>query len=127
MAFDYAGLRDGSVYNIIVEFGASLSHIQETPGQGYQAATGTFATPATTTTTAFVGVVTDYDTREIDGTRIRVSDKKVFAEAKSFNDASITPRPGDLIDGIGSIADDGIKPISPAGTTVAYEFQVRTV
>lgn len=127
MAFDYASLRDADVYDIVLEFGTSLLLIQETPGQGYNAASGTFATLATTTTTAFKAVVTSYSEREVDGTRIRMSDRKVFAEAKSFNNASVTPRPGDLVDGLGNIADDGVKPISPGGTTVAYELQVRTV
>lgn len=70
-----------------------------------------------------VFVVLDYANREIDGTRVLATDKKVYLAAGGL---TITPGLDDelLVDG-NRHAIIQVKPLAPAGTVVFWELQVR--
>jgi len=69
------------------------------------------------------GVVVAYSDRDTDGTQIRVGDKKVILEAP---DGMPEPQTKDTII-IGAVEHSivNVKPLSPGGTVVIYELQVR--
>ena len=75
-----------------------------------------------TVTYSVTGVKLDYEQSVMDGTLIRVGDQRVYA-APSL---SVTPKAGDKLT-IGSEVWDVIKssPLSPAGTVVLHDIQVR--
>jgi hypothetical protein len=69
-------------------------------------------------------VVTDYSNREIDGTRVLATDKKVLL---AVDDLAITPTPADklLIGGVSHSIVSPVRPLAPGGTVLYYELQVR--
>ena len=70
------------------------------------------------------GVVTEYSLRDIDGTQIRVGDKRVILEALN---GMPTPQTKDslIIEGV-SHSIVNVRPLSPAGVVVIYELQARS-
>lgn len=86
---------------------------------------GTSFNPGTITETehACTFAVLDYSAREIDGTRIQATDKKVYLAKASL---SIEPTTADFLE-IGGKPHKiiAVKPLSPAGTVVMWELQVR--
>ncbi|WP_146617680.1 hypothetical protein [Rhodoplanes serenus] len=68
-------------------------------------------------------VVLAYDTREIDGTLIRSSDRKVLVAAGGL---AVEPTAADRIV-IGGTALEIVRvaPLAPGGTVVLYEIQAR--
>ena len=81
----------------------------------------------TTTTTDYAAtmVVTDYAQKDVDGTVIQSTDKKVLmapgvAVVPNTSDVLVTPD-GDTLSVV------AVKPLKPAGTLVLYEIQARTV
>ena len=75
--------------------GESLDLIQRTAGT-YDDATGT-VTGITTSTTAFVGFVRSYSSRDLDGTVVLRGDLEVRASGKALGDASLVPASGDHV------------------------------
>jgi len=102
---------------LIERFGAVavLKHLGDAT---YDPATST-ATPAVTQHPT-VAVVVDYDHRQIDGTLIRQGDRRAYM------DASVAPRQGDVLAWQGAdLQIVAVRPLSPAGTAVLYEAQLR--
>lgn len=67
----------------------------------------------------------DYETAEIDGTRVLATDKKALLAVGSL---AITPALDDkLVEADGTVYKiiPPLKPLSPAGTVVMYEIQCR--
>jgi len=72
---------------------------------------------------ACIFAVMDYDKRDVDGTLIRQTDRKVYLSTAVL---ALTPETSDSLVAGGvpySIID--VKPLSPAGTVVYYEVQAR--
>lgn len=69
-------------------------------------------------------IVTDYRSREIDGTRIQTGDKRV---AMAVGSLTITPSTTDLlVDASGQVYKIvDCKPVDPAGTVIFFKLQVR--
>lgn len=68
-------------------------------------------------------VVLEYDQREIDGARVLATDKKVLLAKGSL---SVEPVASDkLVIGGAEHAIVDVRPLSPGGTVVMYELQVR--
>lgn len=118
MTFDYARAR-ATADRLLANFGATGAIRRETPGSGPSYDPG----EPTITDHPVTLALTAYNARQIDGTRIQAQDRKALVSAS----ASVTPTTSDLL-----IAADGailkivdVKTISPAGTTVIYELQVR--
>lgn len=117
-AFNYAQAK-ATADRLIARFGQS-GYIRRTPttGAAYNPTQGTPADHACTF------VITDYTSRQIDGTRILAGDKKALVAVGAL---SITPGTADrLLDP----SAPGYKiveamPLNPGGTVVMYEMQVR--
>lgn len=118
MTFDYARAR-ATADRLLANFGATGAIRRETPGSGPAYNPG----DPTVTDYPVTLALTSYNARQVDGTRIRAEDRKALVSAS----AAVVPTTSDLL-----IAADGailkivdVKSISPAGTTVLYECQVR--
>jgi len=68
-------------------------------------------------------VALDYDQRDVDGTLIKSTDKKVYVATKGL---TIQPTTTDKVI-IGGVASTIVqaKPLNPAGTVVFWELQAR--
>lgn len=118
-AFDYSRTVE-TAERLITRYG-QLGFIRRTgepTGPDYD------PTPGVETEYAARFVVTEYDSREIDGSRIRASDKKVLLSVKGL---TIDPTTSDLLvehDGSTlSIVD--ADPLKPAETIVLWTLQAR--
>jgi hypothetical protein len=116
--FDYPRVRS-TADRLVGRFGQPVTI--KRPG----AATGpahnpTIAAPVSYSATA---VVTVFSKREVDGERVRVTDKRVMVGAGDLN---ITPETSDTIT-IGGVehAIISVTPTSPGGVAVIYEIQAR--
>lgn len=84
----------------------------------------------TTSTQEGFGAVFDYGTRSIDGTLIRAGDKQLLLSALDASGVALTaPCLGDTvtIGGVVYVLVEPLKTISPAGTVVMYECNIRGV
>jgi hypothetical protein len=92
----------------------------------YDPATGTAA--ITTTTQSGTGVELDYTIRELDSTLIQQGDKKLLLSPLNAAGAALTkPEIDDTV----TLADSSVwtiknnRPLSPAGTVILFELQLR--
>jgi hypothetical protein len=115
--FDYAETK-ADADELIAEFGqaGTLSRPTST-GPTYNPTAGA---PASYPVTF---VVTDFDVREIDGARIKATDKKVLLANGAL---AIEPATSDnlLIGGVSHSIED-VQPLAPGGVTVFWTLQVR--
>jgi hypothetical protein len=92
----------------------------------YDPATGT-ATVTTSTQTGW-GAVFDYGTKQIDGTLIKAGDKQLLLSALNAAGTALTaPELNDTVT-IGGVVYTLVQPLktlSPAGTTVLFEVNLR--
>lgn len=116
--FDYAESK-ADADELIEEFGQS-GYIRRTPTTG----TAYNPTQGTPVDHACTFVVTDYTTREIDGTRVLSTDKKVLLAKGAL---TIEPLTSDrLLDpAVPGYKIVDVAPLSPAGTVVMYQLQCR--
>jgi len=117
-AFDYARPK-ATAERLITRFGqpGTLRRPAST-GPAYNPTAGTPADQAVTF------VVTEYSNREVDGTRILATDKKVLLAKGSL---TIEPATSDLL--LDADAKPykviAVMPLKPAQTVVLFELQVR--
>jgi hypothetical protein len=123
--FDYAGMRDGFVTSLMERFGTTMLVIDPGEPGDYDPAIGG-NTPAVPTPHETLGAIDSYNLNEVDGDRIRATDRKIVVVAKEGMPA---PKPGWTV----QRASDGaawsiltVKNLEPAETAVAYELQTRT-
>lgn len=116
MAFNYAKVAN-STYNLIVRFGQGITLVRRTSGS-YDPETGEVAVSEIAQLT--VGVVLDYGTKNIDGTLIKAGDKQLLTPATT------TPGVNDnaIIAGT-SYTITMVKEVSPGGTPVLYDCNIR--
>lgn len=117
-SFDY-GRSASTATRLITRFGQMGAVRRITPGNGPDYDPG----PGTPTDYPARFVITEYDNREIDGTRIQATDRKAMVSP----DLEIEPKTTDLL-----IGSDGrkltivsISPIKPAETVIVWQLQVR--
>lgn len=115
-AFDYARSR-ATADRLIAKFG-------QTGAIRRQTATGPDYNPTFTTadhTATFA--VTEYESNEIDGSRILATDKKVLLKAGGL---AVTPNTTDKLV-IGSIEHSivRVEPLAPGGVVVMFQLQCR--
>lgn len=80
-------------------------------------------TGATTSNYAVKAVLEDYKAREIDGTRIRVGDRKYLIAASGL---TVTPAPGNvLVDGSDSLSVVTVEVTYAGSVPALYTVQVR--
>lgn len=70
-------------------------------------------------------VVLDYQNKQVDGTRIKSTDKQIFVSVKGITEISENDRIQDA-DGVTYEIVPPVKPLRPATTTVLYEIQGRS-
>ena len=118
MSFDYAALAADAA-GLISEFGAPATLKSITPGT-YDPATGT-STPVETSTSVDA-VVFPYTDRQIDGTMILAGDEQAYIGAVGIT----APKPADTITWRSRVYRIvKVKDLSPAGTSVLFECQIR--
>lgn len=106
--------------------GQSLTLTRQTAG-AYNTSLG--AATVTTTTQAAYGAVFEYGYENIDGTLIKAGDKQLLLSALNTSGASLTaPALNDTVT-IGGVVYTitQIKPMSPAGTVVMYDCNLRGI
>lgn len=115
-SFNYAATA-ATATRLLQRFGASATLKRQTTG-AYDPSTGT--TPVTVTELATTTAVFAYDQKYIDGTLILQGDQRAYMTP------AVMPKQGDVLTWQSKdwqvIA---VKPISPAGTPVVYEAQLR--
>lgn len=116
MSFDYA--RAAATASRLLERFGAVATLKRRGDATYDPATGTTAPTVTPVDT--VAVVFDYDARQIDGTLIRQGDRRAYM------DAAVAPRQGDALAWQGvDLTVVAVRPLSPAGTPVLFEAQLR--
>lgn len=80
---DYAPLRKVA-RNILLQFGKSITVSREQDGGVYDPVTGTTSAGTTTTITG-VGALLSYNRRDIDGTNILATDRKLYFSGNDLN------------------------------------------
>lgn len=116
MAIDYARLG-GRAAAIIAKFGATGQWTDVRRGE-YDPDTGT--SPDNSVTTDVTAAVFDYDSHNIDGTRILTGDKQVLLSG------DVAGKPDDIFTWQGTAYRViSVKPLAPAGVNVITEWQVR--
>lgn len=117
MSFDY-GRSKATADRLVSKFGQSATLRRPTSsGTAYN------PTPGQPDDHPVTVVVLDYDRREIDGTRILATDRKVLL---AVGNLAIEPATSDkaVIGGVEhSIID--IQPLNPGGLVILYQLQVR--
>ena len=106
--------------------GQSITLTKITAGT-YNPETGGFTGAGTSTQTAY-GAIFDYGTKQIDGTLIKVGDKQLLLSAFKTDGAALTaPVLGDTVSigGVVYTLVEPLKEVSPAGTVVMYECNLR--
>lgn len=108
--------------DILKEFGAPATLTRVTPG-GYDPATATTTSDVTTTWTG-TGAKFDYRQNEIDGTKIRQGDQRVYLSVVGI----VNPQSGDTLT-IGGTVYSVVesRPLQPALIAVLFDVQVRGV
>jgi hypothetical protein len=104
--------------------GQSITLSRQTAG-AYDPATGTAA--VTTTTQTAYGAMFEYGDKNIDGTLIKEGDKQLLLSAlNSAGTALVAPALNDTVT-INTVVYTvvRIKPLSPAGTTVLFDCNIR--
>jgi hypothetical protein len=120
VSFDY-GASAATADRLIQKFGTSVSITRSVPG-AYDPATGAPAAPTVTSQTVRA-VVLDFPQRYIDGTLIRVGDRRALVSAVG----STAPLAGDVFTWKSqSLVVVTVKELGPAGLAVLYTLQVRT-
>lgn len=116
MTFDYATSK-ATADRLIERFGQAVTLKRPTN-------TGTSYNPTVSWAShAGRAVVLNYDNRDVDGTRVLATDKRVMLSKASL---SIEPGPQDRLV-IGGVEHGivSVMPLAPGGTTLLYEIQAR--
>lgn len=119
MSFDYAVMAL-TADELIAEFGAAAT-LSRTVAGGYDPETGISA-PESVDVQNITAVCIDFDAKFIDGSLIIRGDKQVFVSAQDVT----PPAAGDKFTWQGAeYSVIAVTPLSPAGTVLLYELQVR--
>jgi hypothetical protein len=117
----YINIRDGLVANAIKQFGMPMTLSTETAGT-YDPSTGVVSDPVKVDHLVN-GIVIEYESKDIDGTLIKIGDKIALMTA-----SDTTPEPNsDNTLTMNSVdwAVISCNPIAPAGLAIVYKVQVR--
>ena len=117
MTYDYS-VPAATAIRLVKRFGQSATLRRSVYASGFDPGA------ATVTDTPCRVAVTDYSTRERDGTKIRVGDKKVLMSTEGLGSIEPTTQDKLLIGGVVHVIVD-VSTLSPAGTPVLHTLQVR--
>lgn len=130
MAIDYAKLRDTSD-RLITENGRTVILIKRdrTAGDVSEPWRGP-ATPGTDVNLSVTAVIIDFETKMIDGTLIRLGDKRAFISPKESDAAESTGEA--LIEDFDTLIDRSetwqivnVDKVEPGGIRLLYDLQLR--
>lgn len=121
-AFDYAGLRDGTVNLMLAKFGKELKLYRKTDG-AYDPTTGISVVQEQVLT--YVGATMNYNARQVDGSRILSSDRRVLISPSNQTKA---PQVGDdFYINTERFRIVNVEATQPADVVVLWECQARKV
>jgi hypothetical protein len=131
-----------AVTHLLRERGETLSVARSGGPQTYNAATGTM-TGGTPVQGTFRGVFINYEDKDVDGTHVQMTDRKLLIDALS-SETTLSPTRGDTVSGTvtdavldgegavvtppsitGGVVIERVRSIAPNGTPIAYICQVR--
>lgn len=117
-AFDYARAQ-ATAARLLAKFGqtGTLTVPGSSSGDAWNPTIGA----ATTETVTFA--VLSFENRDIDGTKIKMGDKKVYLSASGL--AAVPTTDCTLTIGSAVHSIEGVEPLSPAGVVVFYQLQCR--
>jgi len=125
MSFDYSDTANDT-NEAIGEMGQSVT-LTNTVAGTYAPGTGI---TNTTTTQSGTGVVVDWDSRQTDGSLIKIGDKRLLLSPLNTSGDELTaPSLGDTITDAAGVVYTLVAPlgvINPAGTAVLYDCNMRT-
>lgn len=118
MTFDYARSR-ATAERLLARFGqaGALREPGEPTGPAYN------PTPGEPTYHPCTCVVLEYDLREVDGSSVLATDRKVLISTEGLAVEPSTER--SLLLGGTEHAIISVRPLSPAGTVLLWEAQIR--
>lgn len=124
MSFDYArGATVGE--RLIAKFGRDMTLKTADSGGSYNPATGTVDygyLGEDQPTRTVKGVLIDYAQSEIDGTRIKVGDQRIYIDPT----IAVTPQTGDTVEFDSKLYQViESRPFAPGGVVVLHDVQVR--
>ena len=104
---------------LLTEFGQAIS-ITSNVTSSYNTTTGSQS--IATITQSGIGAIFDYGSKAIDGTLIKQGDKQLLLSVSGI----FEPKIGDIVTALnGTSTITMVKSISPAGTQVMYECNLR--
>lgn len=119
-----------SATNLLRRRGSTLSVARDGGPETYNPATGTVS-GGTIVEGTFRGVFVNYEDKDVDGTHVQMTDRKLLIDALSA-DTTRAPLRGDTVDGVvanntitGGVVIQRVRSIAPNGTPIAYICQVR--
>lgn len=121
MSHDYSR-QVQSALRMIYKYGRNVEIISQGTGGEYDPSTGQF-TPAEPKKTNIKAVFVDYETKEIDGTNVLRTDKKVLIAAASLEEKPSTTTK--IKDGSEEYSVIDVNIIQPGNTKILYEVQAR--
>ena len=118
--FDYAGKRDTSD-RLLTKFGQSVS-LRRTSSTGNE-----WDPIVTTADYATLAAILDYNSRQIDGENILVTDRRALIAAGPLTALGITSiaPPDSIVVGGVAVPVVRVMPLNPAGVLVMYDCQLR--
>ncbi len=124
MTYDYTEDAETAA-ELLEEFGQPITLTSKTSG-AYSVSTGTAA--VTTSTQPVSAVVLDYGSHDIDGTLIKAGDKRLLMAPQTTAGYDLTAPAVDDTVTVGSTVYTikGIKTLSPAGTVVLFDCNIRS-
>lgn len=124
MAYDYQDDAETAA-ELLEEFGQSVTLTSKTSG-AYSVSTGTAAVTTSTQTVSVVAL--DYGSKDIDGTLIKAGDKRLLMAPQTTAGDNLTAPAVDDTVTVGSTVYTikGIKTLSPAGTVVLFDCNIRS-
>ena len=110
-------MLENDVSRLLEDFGSDLTLTRQAAG-AYNPATGTMA--ATTPVNHTIrGVFINYTDANVDGTVVRMGDRRLLVSAKG---AAVAPQINDLVSGLQVI---DVRTIAPNGVAIAWACQMR--
>ncbi|MGO4449110.1 hypothetical protein AB4Y96_09300 [Phyllobacterium sp. TAF24] len=118
LKFDYAKSQNTAL-RLLDKFGMTGQIVRETPGTGPAYDPGE---PVITSYPCTLAVL-KFDNKDIDGTLVKATDKKVYVAAKGL---AIVPTTTDRLSIVGAQHTIvRVMPLNPAGIVVYFEIQAR--